>query len=75
MGLREQLCDAPGVELVGQAAADGSGADQPAACAGSLVTVCTDRGVDTSVGKIKTRSEMKKKPFVVIGLLSHGATA
>ena len=53
MELGGQLCDAPGVELVGEAAADGSDADQPAACAGSLVTVCTDMGGDTSVGKKK----------------------
>jgi len=52
--LTGQLCDAPGVELVREVAADGSEADRPAACAGSLVTVCTEMGVDTSVGKKKT---------------------
>jgi len=64
--LRGNLCEAPCVELVGEIAAEGSDADQPAACAGSLVALCTDMGVDTSVGKKKTRRGMKKKPFVVI---------
>jgi len=59
--LRGQLCDAPSVEVVGEAAADGSDTDRPAACAKALVTVCTDMGVDTSVGKKQTRRGMKKK--------------
>jgi len=52
--LRGKLCDAPGVELVGEAAADFSDADRPAACARSLEPVSTEMGVDTSVGRKNT---------------------
>ena len=58
--LRGQLCDAPSVEVVGEGAADGSDTDRPAACAKSLVTVCTDVGVDTSAGKKKPKRNEKK---------------
>jgi len=63
MKLRGQLYDAPAMKLVGEATADGSDAHRPAACAGSLVAVCTEMGVDTSVGKRKIPRGMKKKPF------------
>ena len=53
MKLRGQLYDAPAMKLVGEATADGSDAHRPAACAGSLVAVCTEMGVDTSVGKMQ----------------------
>jgi len=71
--LRAQLCDAPGASGGG-----GNGrfyAERPAACAGSLETVCTGVDMDTGVGKRKTRRGMLKESFVVIGLLSHVATA
>jgi len=61
--LRGQLCDAPSVEVVGEAAADGSDTDRPAACAKALVTVCTDMGLDTSVGKKKNPKRDEKKTF------------
>jgi len=52
--LRGKLRGAPSVEVVGKATADGSDIDRPPARTKSLVTVCTDMGVDTSVRKKKT---------------------
>jgi len=52
--VRGHLWDAPGVEVVWEAAEDGSDAHRPAACAESLITVTTEIGVDTSVRKTKS---------------------
>jgi len=73
--IREPLCAAPRVELVGEAAADGSDAGRAAACVRSLATVCRWMALDTSVVKMKKPQRELRKPFLLNELLSYEATA
>jgi len=72
--MRDQLFDAPGVKLVGDAAADGSEAAAPLYALRHWQQ-CAPRLAWTQVqDKTKPRRD-EKKTFRGIGLLSRGATA